>query len=111
MRVTHPFHPQSGRQLVCVGERFNRYGMRLLLRIDEETVCSVPPAWTDLAAPDPEIAMGGGRALLRFADAMALAQLVGRSRRGDDPTAASGCKEKSAATVRRKMPLPGPGDR
>jgi hypothetical protein len=111
VRVTHPFHPQSGRQLVCVGERFNRYGMRLLLRIDEETVCSVPPAWTDLEAPDPEIVMGGGRALLRFADALALAHLVGRNRRGDAPTEVGECKDKSAATVRRKMPLPGPGDR
>src|SRR5690606_563293 len=58
VRVTHPFHPLSGRQLVCVGERCNRYGTRLLLRVDEDRVCSVPRQWTDVVAPDPEVVIG-----------------------------------------------------
>lgn len=78
MRVTHPFHPFSGRQLACVGERYNRYGTRLLLQIDDETVCSVPPQWTDLVAPDPEIVLGEHRALFRVADLVELACLVER---------------------------------
>lgn len=78
MRVTHPFHPLSGRQLVCVGERSNRYGTRLLLRVDEDRVCSVPRQWTDVLAPDPELVIGEGRALLRVADLMGLAELVAR---------------------------------
>lgn len=78
MRVTHPFHPLSGRQLVCVGERCNRYGTRLLLRVDEDRVCSVPRQWTDVVAPDPEVVIGEGRALLRVADLMGLAELVAR---------------------------------
>jgi hypothetical protein len=61
-----------------VGERYNRYGKRLLLQVNASTICSVPPQWTDLTAPDLEIAMGEGRALLRVADLMALAQLVAR---------------------------------
>ena len=81
MRVVHPFHPLSGRQFVCVGERLNRYGRRLLLRVDEETVCSVPQQWTDLVAMDPEIAIGGGRALFRAEDLIELAQLVARLKR------------------------------
>jgi hypothetical protein len=76
--VTHPFHPLSGQQLACVGERFNRYGKRLLLQVDESTVCSVPPQWTDMVTPDPEIVMGEGRALLRFTDFLELARLVAR---------------------------------
>jgi len=76
VRVTHPFHPLSGRQFACVGERFNRYGKRLLLRVDDVTVRSVPPQWTDLVAPDPEIVMGRHRALFRVADLVELAQLV-----------------------------------
>jgi hypothetical protein len=63
-----------------VGERLNRYGRRLLLRVDEETVCSVPQQWTDLVATDPEIAIGGGRALFRAEDLIELAQLVARLR-------------------------------
>jgi hypothetical protein len=76
--VTHPFHPLSGQQLHCVGERYNRYGKRLFLQVDDETVCSVPLQWTDLAAADPEIVMGQGRALLRVADLVELARLVAR---------------------------------
>jgi hypothetical protein len=76
VRVTHPFHPLNGKQLPCVGERSNRQGRRLLLQVDGKTVCSVPPQWTDLAAPDPEIVMGKHRALFRVADLLELARLV-----------------------------------
>ncbi|MHB2009529.1 MAG: DUF5372 family protein [Acidobacteriaceae bacterium] len=78
MHVTHPFHPFSGRELACVGERFNRYGMRLLLELDDGSVCSVPPQWTDVVAPDPEIILGEQRALFRVADLLELASLVDR---------------------------------
>jgi hypothetical protein len=59
-----------------VGERLTRYGGRLLLQIDDATVRSVPPQWTDLVAPDPEIIIGKCRALFRVADLMELARLV-----------------------------------
>jgi hypothetical protein len=61
-----------------VGERFNRYGKRILLEIDEGSFCAVPPQWTDLTAPDPEVVMGGQRALFRVADLMELERLVAR---------------------------------
>lgn len=66
-----------------MGKRYNRYGVRLLLRIDDETVCSVAPQWTDLVAPDPEIVMGEGRALFRVVDLVELARLVARLGGGD----------------------------
>ena len=78
MRVTHPFHPLSGQQFACVGERYNRYGTRLLLQVDKESVCSVPRQWTDLVAPDPEVIIGKERAFFRVGDLMALARLVAR---------------------------------
>ena len=78
MRVTHPFHPLFGRQLPCVGKRYNRYGERLLLQDDGATVWSVPPQWTDLVGPDLEVVIAGGRALLRAVDLMELAGLVKR---------------------------------
>ena len=83
VRITHPFHPLSGRQLPCVGERYNRYGMTLLLQIDDESVCSVPPQWTDVVAVDPEIAMGEHRALFRVVDLLELAGLVDRLSKRD----------------------------
>ena len=78
VRVTHPFHPLSGRQLLCVGERYNRYGMTLLLETEDGAVCTVRPQWTDVVAPDPEIVLGGQRALFRVADLLELARLVDR---------------------------------
>jgi hypothetical protein len=61
-----------------VGERYNRYGTSLLLETDDGAVCSVRPQWTDVIAPDPEIILGGQRALLRVADLLELARLVDR---------------------------------
>ena len=83
VRVTHPFHPLSGRQLLCVGERYNRYGMTLLLETDDGAVCAVRPQWTDVVAPDPEIVLSRQRALFRVADLLELARLVDRLTRRD----------------------------
>lgn len=66
-----------------MGERYNRYGKRLLLQVDDRTVCSVALQWTDLVAPDAEIVMGEGRALLRVGDLIDLARLVTRLGKGD----------------------------
>ena len=48
-------------------------------------VCSVPPQWTDVAAPDPEIVLGEGRALCRVADLLELARLVDQIRQHRPP--------------------------
>ncbi|WP_181919914.1 DUF5372 family protein [Paraburkholderia sp. BL6669N2] len=78
VRIIHPFHPLGGRQLVCVGERYNRSGKRLLLRIDDKSFCSVLPKWTDMSEPDPEVSMEQERALFTVADLMELDCLVTR---------------------------------
>jgi hypothetical protein len=73
--------------------------------VDDGTICSVPPQWTDIAAPDPEVLLGQGRALFRVADLVELARLVTRlasERRSVIPVE---CKDKSAASVNRIMPL------
>ena len=80
MRVTHPFHPLSGQSCVCVGERYNRYGTRLLLQDDKGSLLSIPPQWTELVDPDPEVIFGRGRALFRVADLVELAGLLTRLR-------------------------------
>ena len=78
MQVTHPFHPLRGQQLPCVGERYNRYGMTLLLETSDGAVFAVRPHWTDVVAPNPEVVLGGQRALFRVADLLELARLVDR---------------------------------
>jgi hypothetical protein len=110
VRVTHPFHPLFEQQLRCVGKRYNRYGERLLLQADGGEIWSVPGRWTDLASPDPEVAMGNGDLLLRIADWMQLAELVEDLQRG---TAARPCKERKedyAAFVNRITPQGGRND-
>jgi Family of unknown function (DUF5372) len=105
--ITHPFHPFGGRRLVCLGERYNRSGKRLLLRVDDGTVCSVPPQWTDAVTPDLEFFMGQGRALLRVADLLELALLVTRLCQGSACEGPTECKDNSAASVRQLMPQGG----
>ncbi len=100
--MTHPFHPLAGQQLVCVGERYNRYGTRLLLRVDEDRVYSVPRQWTDVVAPDPEVVIGGGRLVLRVADLLELGDLVAGLI--EQRCRAQQCKENNAANVRQKVP-------
>lgn len=104
MGVTHPFHPQFGRRLPCVGRRHNRHGERVLLQDLEGAVWSVPPQWTDLAGEDPEIVMGGGQTLLRFVDVLALVELVAR-RSGRAARSGDGiCNVDYAATVKPNTP-------
>jgi Family of unknown function (DUF5372) len=66
--------------MACVGERYNRYGMTLLLESGDGSIYSVPPQWTDLVSPDPEIVIGKGRALFRVVDLLELALLMDRLR-------------------------------
>lgn len=70
---------------MCVGERYSRSGRRLLLEIDEETICSIPPQWTDVVAPDPEIVLPEQRGVFRLADLVELACLVERLGRRGSP--------------------------
>ena len=49
-----------------------------MLRFDDGAICPVPPQWTDVVAPDPEIVMGQGRALFRVTDLTELVRLVAR---------------------------------
>lgn len=107
MGVTHPFHPQFGRRLPCVGKRCNFHGARLLLQGSDGTVWSVPPQWSDLADEDPEVVMGGGQALLRVADLMELADLVGRMTGKPALSHAGKRKGDYAASVKQNTPQGG----
>jgi len=104
VRVTHPFHPLSGQALVCVGERCNWYGVRVLLSVDDDTVCAIPQQWTDLVAPDPEVVMGDARALMRVADLVELAKLVDASADVRRWTLPRTCQVNCAANVTQTPP-------
>jgi uncharacterized protein DUF5372 len=77
----------------------------LLLRVDDRTICSVPPQWTDAVPPDPEIVIGQDRALFRVADLLGLANLVAHLCQERSCDASTGCKGNFAVNVKQLMPL------
>jgi hypothetical protein len=76
VRVTHPFHPLGGQQLVCVGERHNAVGARVLLATGNDRIYSVPIEWTDLAAPNSQQILGENRVVVRIHELLELERLV-----------------------------------
>lgn len=102
--VTHPFHPYSGQGGVCIAKRGNRAGKRWLLRFADGRICSVPPQWTDAATPDPELSVGGGRALCSLGDLLELGELVAHLMLQGRRDGAKPCKDKYAAPVKQKTP-------
>jgi hypothetical protein len=51
-------------------------GTHILLDVGHGVICSVPRRWTDLEAPDPEVAMGKGQAVVRLQDLESLLCVV-----------------------------------
>ncbi len=72
VRVTHPFHPWSGR--VFPVQRTVTNGSAALVRciVDEERVRSLSVAWTDRRKVDDFERMSAGRSLFRPDDLEAL---------------------------------------
>ncbi len=74
--MTHPFHPWVGREFVLVGIR-QAWGEDRVFFFDEDGAQrSLPTGWTDAAAPDPFVAVSGGRSALRVVDLVALGELI-----------------------------------
>lgn len=76
VRVTHPFHPLCGGRYLLSGFRYNRYGRRVLLKIEEGIYRTIPPQWTDLSLPDPEVVISAGRSFFRVTDLIDLARMI-----------------------------------
>ena len=79
--MTHAFHPLHGRELDLVTYRSNWGEDRVYFHDDSGRLCSLPAAWTSVAAADPTVVMGDGRSPFRFADLLDLAALIERSAR------------------------------
>jgi len=77
VRITHPFHPLSGREYRLVEYRRD-WGREQAVFYDEnEELIAVPVDWTDLTeTADPFVTLSEGRALARPADLLALSALI-----------------------------------
>lgn len=84
--MTHPFHPQRGREFEFVALRNNWGEDRVCFRDERGELKSLPVGWTDAAEPDPFTVIAAGRCPFRIDDLLALADLVSRSRSGRSST-------------------------
>ena len=80
MRVTHPFHPLSGREYEFVEHRQNWGEDRVCLRDEEGELFSLLAGWTDVAAVDPFTVIAAGRCPFTTDDLLAVAGLIDRLR-------------------------------
>jgi hypothetical protein len=80
VRVTHPFHPLSGREYEFVEHRQNWGEDRVCLRDEEGELFSLLAGWTDVAAVDPFTVIAAGRCPFTTDDLLAVADLVDRFR-------------------------------
>jgi hypothetical protein len=76
VRITHPFHPRYGQEIVVAQHRQSWGEERVFYRDVHGHLASLPARWTSLAAEDPFVVVAAGRARLRVEDLLALAALV-----------------------------------
>jgi hypothetical protein len=77
--VTHPFHPLFGREFEALSVRDNWGENRVHYYDERGRWVSIPTPWTSLAAEDPFVVVAAGRACLRVADLIRLAEIIERS--------------------------------
>jgi hypothetical protein len=76
VRVTHPFHPLSGRAYEFIEHRQNWGEDRVYLRAEDGELFSLLTGWTDAAPADPFTVIADGRCPFTTEDLLALAGLI-----------------------------------
>ena len=84
VRVTHPFHPWSGREFLFLSVGHNWGEDRVFFLDDDGVKHSLPLGWTDAASVDVFVALATGRSPFRVDDLIVLADLVVRLSRAAD---------------------------
>src|SRR4029077_19526839 len=94
VRVTHPFHPLSGRDFEFVVHRQNWGEDRVHLHDEDGQLFSLPAGWTDVVPLDPFVVIAAGRGPFTAGGLLALADLADRL----------GAQRDGGGTVKRIMP-------
>ena len=76
-RVTHPYHPQVGREFELVTSRHNWGEERVYYHDDGGRLRSIPACWTSISRPDPYVVISAGRSWFCVEDLLELAKVVG----------------------------------
>jgi hypothetical protein len=78
VRITHPFHPLSGRKVELISRR-RHWGEDRILYLDEAgRLRWIACAWTDIEPPDEFRRIAAGRAAFRTIDLLELCRTLGR---------------------------------
>ena len=78
--IIHPHHPLKGQNFKLVTYRNNWGEDRVYFHDAKGRLSSIPAGWTTVVAPDPFVAMAGGRCLFRYEDLIKLVELVEKLR-------------------------------
>ena len=78
VRITHPFHPLTGREFELIAYRRSWGNNECVDCLDDQgRLVSILVAWTDAAEGDPFVVLSGGRAYFRIEDLTRLHDLIG----------------------------------
>jgi Family of unknown function (DUF5372) len=77
VRVTHRFHPLSGRSFEFVNRRKSWQSDRVYFFDDAGELACLPAEWTDVVLEDPFVVVSAGRSPFRTADLLELADWSG----------------------------------
>jgi len=75
-RITHPFHPLSGREFEVLACKEYGGEQRVCFLDKKGRQFEIPPSWTHLAAEDPVTIMASGKSWFRAADLLELVRLI-----------------------------------
>ena len=75
-RITHPFHPSTGKEFEIVAWHHNWTEDRVYFHGGKNRLRSVPASWTNLVVDDPVVVLSNGRLYFRALDLLDLAELV-----------------------------------
>ena len=78
--ITHPHHPLRGQRFKLVTYRHNWGEDRVYFHNTEGRLSSIPACWTTVVAPDPFVAVAGGRCFFRYEDLLQLVELMEKLR-------------------------------
>lgn len=86
VRITHPFHPHSGREFELICRRRHWGEDRVVYSGDDGRLRTISAAFTDVAPLDEFRLVAGGKAAFRTVDLITLCELLDEigARRGLD---------------------------
>ena len=86
VRITHPFHPHSGREFELICRRRHWGEDRVVYSGEDGRLRTISAAFTDVARADEFRLVAGGKAAFRTVDLMMLCALLDRLGVGAGPS-------------------------